>query len=101
MHVHACTVDNNIILLQGIGDAAQGWVNAILYIFASSKLRKRLFFFCTFELKTPKNTPSNVTVQHSGVDEKEACADKGSAKYSFETKSVTLVSTGIGAASDP
>lgn len=75
------------IVLQGIGDAAQGWVNAILYIFASAKLRKRLFW----DMKT--RGPSATSVQ----------CDTGklmNGSSPFETKSPSLIPTGIGAASD-
>lgn len=33
-----------VSMVQGIGDSSQGWVNAILYIFASKLIRKKLFW---------------------------------------------------------
>lgn len=78
------------IVLQGIGNAAQGWVNAILYIFASAKLRKRLFW----DMIKKKRGPSATSVQ---CDTGKLI--NGSSPFS-ETKSRSLIPTSIGAASD-
>ena len=32
-----------MLLLQAVGDGAQGWCNSILYVFLSPKIRRRLF----------------------------------------------------------
>ena len=77
---------------QGIGDSAQGWVNAFLYIFASSKLRKRIFWDPLSHvtcLRRDRTSSSTLQVQQLV-----------STTSPFETASPTLVSTGIGAASD-
>eukprot|EP00118_Oscarella_pearsei_P029152 m.3790 g.3790 ORF g.3790 m.3790 type:complete len:407 (+) comp9814_c0_seq1:84-1304(+) len=37
------TLNKALLILQGIGDPAQGWVNCILYCFMTRKIRGRLF----------------------------------------------------------
>ena len=89
---------------QGIGDAAQGWVNAFLYIFASSKLRKRLFWdplshvTCWSKRRETVQTTSDSTLHVQYQDTAERRPFKVSVPS--ETLSPTLVPTGIGAASD-
>ena len=80
-----------VFISQGIGDAAQGWMNAILYIyiFASAKLRKRLFW----DMIKIKRRPSGTSVQCNTDN-----LMNGSSP--FETKSPSLIPTSIGAASD-
>ena len=50
------TSNNSCSLLpqQAIGDGGQGWGNVILYIFASEKLRKRLFGWMIVCVHKPK-----------------------------------------------
>lgn len=91
---------HNIIITtsQGIGDSAQGWVNAFLYVFASSKLRKRLFWNPLSHvtcLRRNYTSSSSLQVHHLPVDTKMLRVSSD-----FETASPTLVPTGIGAASD-
>lgn len=81
MWTHAYLVNE----FQGVGDAAEGWVNAILYIFASAELRKRLFRNITIK------KPSIVTSVQYHTHKRST---------PFETASITLMHTGIGAASD-
>ena len=78
-----------VFISQGIGDAAQGWMNAILYIFASAKLRKRLFW----DMIKIKRRPSGTSVQCN-------TGNLMNGSSPFETKSPSLIPTGTGAASD-
>ena len=37
-------MDNFHLFPQTIGDGGQGWGNAVLYVFASSKIRKKKYY---------------------------------------------------------
>ena len=63
--------------MQGIGDVSQGWVNAILYIFASKLIRKKLFLEPFRKLVTKsrsfmtvsRNTSRTVAANESSIAE--------------------------------
>ena len=63
-------------------------MNAILYIFASSQLRKRLFWD-----KIKRGPKPGTSVQYNAANIRKESSP-------FETKTPSLISTGIGAASD-
>ena len=89
--------------MQGIGDAAQGWINTLLYLFASSKLRKRLFWdqFRKICCKTQTEVQQICDMENAEIVRDSGVQKMHSKTYSsFETVSLSSVHTGIGAASD-
>ena len=63
----ASGIINYYMQLQGIGAGGQGWINAVIYIFLSKEMRKRLFWIPSRKLASKMSRERQMMMSSSNT----------------------------------